>query len=132
MARGKQTKLAPWMKLANIMLTGKTVTVDEIQVTLGNEIHMYRLSTYIWCIKTDAGGVVKVVKDGRKAVGYQLMNTDEVVKYFNKNGISMVVGATVAKAKTKSVKKLADLGAQETATETVETVTETATAEQTS
>ena len=56
------------------------------------------------------------------------MNVDEMTKYLAKRGIS----TTVAKAKTKSVKKLADLGAQETATETVETVTETATAEQTS
>ena len=79
-------------------------------------------------MKTNANAVVKAIKDGRKVVAYQLMNVDEVTKYLAKRGIS----TTVAKAKTKSVKKLTDLGAQEATTETVETVTETATAEQTS
>ena len=68
MARGKSTKLKPFQKLLTVMITGKPVTVAEIEATLGMEIYMYRLSTYMWHIKTKADGVVKAIKDGRKAV----------------------------------------------------------------
>ena len=34
------------------------LSVEEIESSLGNEIHLYRLSTYIWLIKTNVGGVV--------------------------------------------------------------------------
>ena len=61
MARGKSDKLAPFQKLMLIMASGKAVTVDEIDATLGKEIHMYRLSTYIWLMKTNANAVVKAM-----------------------------------------------------------------------
>jgi hypothetical protein len=128
MARGKQTDPKVWEKLIVAMISGKQISKEEVAATLSNELEVYRLSTYIWDIKVKAGGVIKAIKDGRKVVAYQLMNVDEVTKYLTKRGIS----TTVAKAKTKSVKKLADLGAQEAATVTTEPVTETATAEQTS
>ena len=125
MTRGKQTDPKVWEKLLVAMISGKEISKEEVAATLSNELEVYRLSTYIWDIKVKAGGVIKAFKDGRKVVAYQLMNVDEVTKYLAKRGISI----TVAKPKTKSVKKLADLGAQETA---VETVTKTATAELTS
>lgn len=128
MARGKQTDPKVWEKLIVAMISGKQISKEEVAATLSNELEVYRLSTYIWDIKAKAGGVIKAFKDGRKVTAYQLMNVDEMTKYLAKRGIS----TTVAKAKTKSVKKLADLGAQETAVETVETVTETVTVEQTS
>ena len=128
MARGKQTDPKVWEKLLVTMISGKEISKEEVAATMSNELEVYRLSTYIWCIKAIGGGVIKAFKDGRKVTAYQLMNVDEMTKYLAKRGIS----TTVAKAKTKSVKKLTDLGAQEATTETVETVTETATAEQTS
>jgi hypothetical protein len=67
------------------MASGKAVTVDEIDATLGKEIHMYRLSTYIWLMKTNANAVVKAIKDGRKITAYQLMNVAEVKKYLDRN-----------------------------------------------
>lgn len=85
MARGKSSKLKPFEKLLTIMITGKPVTLDEIETTLGNEIHMYRISTYIWHIKQFAKGVIKPIKDGRKVVSYQLMNIKEVKQYMDDN-----------------------------------------------
>ena len=111
MARGKSDKLAPFQKLLTIMVTGKPVTIDEIDATLGKEIHMYRLSTYMWHIKTNANGVVKVIKDGRKAVAYQIMNPDEIKKYLSLTGVSKA-GFTPGKTtKVTKVAKLADLNA---------------------
>jgi hypothetical protein len=115
------------------MVDGDPVTVEEIDATLGKEIHMYRLSTYIWHIKTFANGTVKAIKDGRKVTAYQITNPSEVKKYMKSAGVldanfvpgqskKVVRGGTsstttktvakakpVAKAKTKPVKKLKDL-----------------------
>jgi hypothetical protein len=111
MARGKSDKLAPFQKLLTVMVTGKPVTIEEIDATLGKEIHMYRLSTYMWHIKTNANGVVKVIKEGRKAVAYQIMNPDEIKKYLSMTGVTKS-GFTPGKTtKVTKVTKLADLNA---------------------
>jgi hypothetical protein len=119
MARGKSDKLAPFQKLMTIMATGKPVTVDEIDATLGKEIHMYRLSTYIWLMKTNANAVVKAIKDGRKIVAYQIINVDETKEYLKRTGVTasgfkpgqsqkIVKGSK----KTAAVAKLQDLKAE--------------------
>ena len=117
MARGKSDKVAPFQKLMLVMASGKAVTVEEIDATLGKEIHMYRLSTYIWLMKTNANAVVKVIKNGRKITAYQIVNIDEVKQYLKRNGVttaSLGQGTKVTKAKTKTapVAKLADLKAE--------------------
>ena len=89
MAKTKNVKLKPFEKVLNIMLTGKPVSKEEIDALLGKEIMMYRISTYMWHIKTNpsANGAIKVVKDGRKVVGYQLINVAEMREYMNRIGI---------------------------------------------
>jgi hypothetical protein len=66
------------------MLSGKPVTPSEVgEVFRGTdqEAVLYRLSTNIYNIRKD-GGIVKVIKDGRKVQAYQLVNYTE----FDKNG----------------------------------------------
>ena len=112
MARGKSTKLKPFQKLLTIMISGKPVTVEEVDTLLGNEIYMYRLSTYMWHIKTVANGVVKAIKTGRKVTAYQLVNVDQVKEYMTRVGVTgsgYTPGATVKKP---SISKLADLGSK--------------------
>ncbi len=130
MARGKSDKLAPFQKLMTVMASGKAVTIEEIDVTLGTEIHMYRLSTYIWLMKTNANAVVKAIKNGRKITAYQVINVDEVKDYLKRVGAtSFTPGQSqkIVKAKTKAapapkVAKLKDLKAEPVAevTETTE------------
>ena len=86
------------------MISGNPVTKEEFDALLGNEIMMYRSSTYIWHIKTVANGTVKVIKDGRKVASYQLMNVEPVKKYLEDNGVLL--------SKTSQVKNLKDLGAK--------------------
>ena len=120
MARGKSDKVAPFQKLMFVMASGKAVTVEEIDATLGKEIHMYRLSTYIWLMKTNANAIVKVIKNGRKITAYQIVNVDEVNQYLKRNGVtagSLGQSTKITKAKTKvakapAVKKLAELKAK--------------------
>jgi hypothetical protein len=93
------------------MVSGKPVTIEEIDATLGSEIYMYRLSTYIWHIKTIANGVVKAIKDGRKVTAYQIINVEEVKSYMKRAGVlsaNFVPGQT---QKRPSISKLADLQA---------------------
>jgi len=112
MPRFKSTKLKPFQKLLTIMVSGKEVSIKEIDTLLGKEIYMYRLSTYMWHIKTNANGVVKAIKDGRKVTAYRLCNVDEVKKYMDRVGVTKATYAPGTVEKKPSVSKLADLKAK--------------------
>ena len=71
-------------KITQVLLSGKPVTPDEIRSVFkgtDQESVLYRLSTNIYNIRKD-GGIVKVLKSGRKVTGYQLVNYTE----FDANG----------------------------------------------
>ena len=71
-------------KITIVLLSGKPVSPQEIaDVFKGTdqESVLYRLSTNIYNIRKD-GGIVKVIKDGRKVQAYQLVNFDQ----FDANG----------------------------------------------
>lgn len=112
MARGKSSKLAPFQKLLTIMISGKPVSLEEMDTLLGKEIYMYRISTYMWHIKTNANGVVKSIKDGRRVTGYQLLNVKEVKEYMNRVGITASGFQPGSITKKPSISKLSDLGAK--------------------
>ena len=110
----KAIKLKPFQKLLTVMISGKPTTVEEIGALLGKEIQMYRLSTYIWHIKTNADGVVKAIKDGRKVTAYQIVNVPDVKKYMDRVGITksgFVAGTPAVAPKAAKVTKLKDLAA---------------------
>ena len=71
-------------KITQVLLSGKPVSPDEIAVVFkgtDQEGVLYRLSTNIYNIRKD-GGIVKVIKEGRKVTAYQLVNFAE----FNNDG----------------------------------------------
>ena len=71
-------------KITQVLLSGKPVTPDEISAVFAGtdqEAVLYRLSTNIYNIRKD-GGIVKVIKNGRKVQAYQLVNFDQ----FDANG----------------------------------------------
>lgn len=111
MARGKSNSAKAFEKVLTVLLSGNPVTKEELTATLGSEIQMYRLSTYIWDIKTHANGIVRVIKDGRKVSAYQLVNVDEMKAYMKRTGATAKVAAPAKPAKAK-VSKLKDLQAQ--------------------
>ena len=79
-------------KITQVLLSGKTVSPDEIASVFegtDQERVLYRLSTNIYNIRLD-GGIVKVIKSGRKVTSYQLVNYTE----FDPNG--RYVGRPVA------------------------------------
>jgi hypothetical protein len=105
----KTVKLKPFQKLLTIMISGNAVTRDEIDTLLGNEIYMYRISTYMWHIKTTANGVIRITKDGRKVTSYQLVNVGEVTEYMRRNGILTSNYTPGDMVKKPSISKLDDL-----------------------
>ena len=128
----KAVKLKPFEKLLTVMVSGKPVTIEEIESTLGDEIHMYRLSTYIWHIKTFANGVVKAIKDGRKVTAYQITNVSEVKQYMKSAGVtaanfvpgqSQKITRGGAKAAAKPVAKAKVVKAKTPKVKTVKPVT---------
>jgi hypothetical protein len=71
-------------KITQVMLSGKPVSPQEIATVFAGtdqESVLYRLSTNIYNIRKD-GGIVKVIKNGRKVQAYQLVNFDQ----FDANG----------------------------------------------
>lgn len=129
--RNTQSKMLQWEKILKVMLNGQPVNKESLEAMPEMKgVPLYRLSTFVWRIKM-TGGVVKVVKDGRKIAGYQLANTDEMQKYLDKREkvftdatkkedekaqkkaerAAAKAAKTVKAKKPKSVKKLKDLGA---------------------
>ena len=71
-------------KITQVLLSGKPVSPQEIADCFkgtDQEAVLYRLSTNIYNIRKD-GGIVKVIKNGRKVQAYQLVNFTE----FDANG----------------------------------------------
>lgn len=105
----KKVKLKPFQKLLKVLISGNAVTKEEIDTLLGKEIYMYRISTYMWHIKTVANGIIRINKDGRKVVSYQLVNVDEVKEYMKRVGVLDTTFAPGQVEKKPSISKLADL-----------------------
>jgi len=86
-------------KITQVLLSGKPVTPDEIATVFkgtDQEGVLYRLSTNIYNIRKD-GGIVKVIKNGRKVQAYQLVNYTE----FDANGRYQGPVKTAPLVKTK-------------------------------
>jgi hypothetical protein len=67
-------------KIASVLkkLDGPVLVSDFHVIFHGTKIEpvLYRISTYIWNIKGD-GGIVRVVKNGRNIISYELINRNE-------------------------------------------------------
>ena len=90
-------------RITQILINGKPVSPAEILECLkgtDQEKVGYRLSTNVYNIRKD-GGIVKVIKDGRKVTGYQLVNPDQ----FDQNGRFK---GTVAKSPSGVAKQSSD------------------------
>ena len=109
--KGKFGVAGNFEKVLMVLLSGKVVSPQEIDTLIGSEIEMYRLSTYMWNIKSFVGGVIRPTKDGRKVAGYQLVNVKEMTEYCVKRGLL-----------AQPVESLSDLKAEpvETAVEVLE------------
>jgi hypothetical protein len=114
MYAGKKSSLLQWEKVLQVMLTGEPVSLEGLKkMDVMNGVPMYRLSSFIYHVKL-AGGVVKVIKNGRKLESYQLLNVADMVKYLanREKSFKSTVKPVAAKKTNKKVEKLSDLNAE--------------------
>lgn len=86
MARGPSKKPRQAEKLLLILLDGHEASMAEVQATLGSVVEVYRLSTYLWNLKTRGAQITKI-KKGRKVVAVQLINTNTMTEYARSRGL---------------------------------------------
>jgi hypothetical protein len=101
MSSGKKYSYLQWEKVLKVMVTGEPISRESLEkMDIMKDVPLYRISSFLYCIK-NVGGVVKVIKNGRKVVSYQLMNTKEMEKYLT------------SREKTFRITKLNDLQAKQ-------------------
>lgn len=106
MSRNKSDVLSQHQKVViHCLLDGKPITKEEISKRLGDEIYPYRISTYMYEIKIFMNGIIKVIKDGRKVVAYQLINVDDIKAHLKRAGI-LDVDSNVRQQYVKSLSEL--------------------------
>lgn len=104
-ASGKRPgKPVRWERLLMVLANGGVVTLEQIQTTMQYDA-MYRIGAELLNMKY-RGAVIKAHKDGRKVVGYELINVAEMMPYLTDRGFSVM---PIADA---SIKKLGDLKAK--------------------
>ena len=89
MARTKAGTPIRWERLLMVLGNGGPVTLKEIEDTMDYHV-MSRIGCEIYVVKLN-GGVVKVHKDGRKVVAYELVNPKEMIdKYLTPKGFAVM------------------------------------------
>jgi hypothetical protein len=98
-------KLVRWERLLTVLGNGGVVSLQEIQDTMQYD-NMYRIGAEILTLKYN-GGVVKAHKDGRKVIGYELVNASEMVaKSLTPRGFDVV---SIVGRDANKIEKLSDL-----------------------
>jgi hypothetical protein len=87
----KSVKIRPHNKIAQVLMSGKVTSVEDIKASFAADPKMtalmYRLSTFIYDIRKYDNGIIRVTKDGRKVTAYQLINNEN----FDNNGCYITV-----------------------------------------
>lgn len=126
MAKKKSTETKNHLKLLTLLTRGDVITKQEIGQILGNELYMYRISAYIYQLKTECNAIIKVYKQGRTVISYQLINVDECKQYLRRVGskfdLSNTSKMSLPQSKSKVVNKMNSLGAVEINNSTMESV----------
>jgi hypothetical protein len=108
MTRGKSNKPQRWERLLMVLGNGGMVTLKEIEDTMEYS-NMYRISAETYILKEkERGGVIKTHKQGRKVIGYELINTQEMIeKHLTPRGFDLkpIVGRD-------TINSLSDLNAE--------------------
>lgn len=101
---GKKSTPLQWEKVLAVMISGEPVNKEILEkLPEMKGVPLYRLSSYVYHVKL-AGGVVKVIKNGRNIDKYQLVNIDTMKKYLE-NREKLFATNTVS----NKVQKLSDL-----------------------
>jgi DNA/RNA endonuclease G (NUC1) len=106
MARIKSGKPIRKERLLQVLTNGGVITKRQIELTMQYKA-MYRIPTELWKLKK-MGAIVKSHKDGRKVIGYELLNVDEMTKLLTSLGFATLPLVS----EDNEIKTLSDLKAK--------------------
>lgn len=77
-----------YQKLLALLSSGEPISVEDLKEKMKDEMCDYRISSYIYQIKC-RGGVVRVTKEGRKVLTYQVVNAQTMRTYLRRIGVQI-------------------------------------------
>ena len=101
-----------WQKALTVMVRGGVISPEDLCKEMQYD-SVYRVSAVVLDTKIYAGAVVKPHRDGRKVIGYELINIDEMVKFLGDKGITSTGVVKTPKASKSKKTAVAPVVAQE-------------------
>ena len=92
-----------WQKAVIVLSQGGVFSAEKLCEEMGYDC-VYRVSNVLLDTKIFAGAIIKSVRDGRKVVGYELVNIDEMKQLIASGVFAASATKAVAKPKTATVK----------------------------
>ena len=92
-----------WQKAIIVLSQGGVFSAEKLCKEMGYDC-VYRVSNVLLDTKIFAGAIIKSVRDGRKVVGYELVNIDEMKLLISGGAFASTATKVVAKVKTTTVK----------------------------
>ena len=92
-----------WQKAVVVLTQGGVFSAEQLCKEMEYDC-VYRVSNVLLDTKIFAGAVIKSVRDGRKVVGYELVNIDEMKLLISGGAFASTATKVVAKVKTTTVK----------------------------
>ena len=92
-----------WQKAIIVLSQGGVFSAEKLCKEMGYDC-VYRVSNVLLDTKIFAGAIIKSVRDGRKVVGYELVNIDEMKQLIASGAFAASATKAVAKPKTTTVK----------------------------
>ena len=97
------TKSNRWQKAIVVLSQGGVFSAEKLCEEMEYDC-VYRVSNVLLDTKIFAGAIIKSVRDGRKVVGYELVNIDEMKQLIASGAFAASATKAVAKPKTATVK----------------------------
>ena len=92
-----------WQKAIVVLSQGGVFSAEKLCEEMQYD-SVYRVSNVLLDTKIFAGAIIKSVRDGRKVVGYELVNIDEMKQLIASGAFASSANKAVAKPKTTTVK----------------------------
>jgi len=92
-----------WQKAIVVLTQGGVFSAEKLCEEMQYD-SVYRVSNVLLDTKIFAGAIIKSVRDGRKVVGYELVNIDEMKQLIASGAFASSATKAVAKPKTTTVK----------------------------
>ena len=92
-----------WQKAIVVLSQGGVFSAEKLCEEMEYDC-VYRVSNVLLDTKIFAGAIIKSVRDGRKVVGYELVNIDEMKQLIASGVFAASATKAVAKPKTVTVK----------------------------